>query len=93
MLLLMIPSPPRSLSEVSILSWLFGEEEGKRKPSSELIFNAMKGLQKAKYRPQMARAQDLDLTGFEVQPLHVIIGTVGFVITVIFLHFFGKMTA
>ncbi|CUG92695.1 GPI-anchored surface protein, putative [Bodo saltans] len=51
----------------------------------------MKGMQKGRFRQQQGGAvSDLESTGFEVQPIHVLFGTVAFVLTVILLHFYGK---
>ncbi|KAF8296368.1 putative Sec61beta family [Trypanosoma cruzi] len=49
----------------------------------------MKALQKKMgARPAV---NDLDLTGFEIQPLNVIVGTAVFVLSVILLHFYSKL--
>ena len=57
----------------------------------------MKGMQKNAMRNQMAAAgaggSDLESTGFEVQPVQVLMGTVGFIFLVIMMHFFSKVTA
>lgn len=52
----------------------------------------MKGMSKGKYRQQQGQVNDLELTGFPVHPFNVLIGTVAFVLCVILLHFYSKMT-
>nr|CCC46519.1 conserved hypothetical protein [Trypanosoma vivax Y486] len=37
--------------------------------------------------------KDNEMTGFAVQPFHVIFGTAAFVVCVILLHFYGKLTS
>ena len=55
----------------------------------------MKGMQKGKYTGQAAGpvGSDLESTGFEVQPVQVLMFTVAFVFCVIMMHFFSKVTA
>ena len=51
----------------------------------------MKGMQKNKFRPQQP-GQDSEPTGTEVQPMHILAGTMVFIVSVILMHFFGKIT-
>ena len=51
----------------------------------------MKGSQKNKFR--QSGTGDLESTGFEVQPSALFIGSVVFVLSIILLHFYGKMTS
>ena len=49
----------------------------------------MKGMQK---RSAAQRGvQDVEVTGFEVQPITVMLGSVAFVVVIILLHFWGKV--
>ena len=52
----------------------------------------MKGMQKGKFRQQQGGMAELEPTGFEVTPMQVFIGTAIFIVSVILLHFYGKMT-
>lgn len=38
-------------------------------------------------------AKDAEVMGIEVQPYHVIIGTAAFVVCVLLLHFYGKLSS
>ena len=52
----------------------------------------MKGMQKRKNMGGMVNPrEDVEVTGFEVQPMQVLIGSLGFVLAVILLHFWGKV--
>ncbi len=52
----------------------------------------MKGMQKRKAMGGMVNPrEDIEVTGFEVQPMQVLIGSLGFVLCVILLHFWGKV--
>lgn len=52
----------------------------------------MKGMQKRKAMGGMVNPrEEVEVTGFEVQPMQVLIGSLGFVLTVILLHFWGKV--
>jgi hypothetical protein len=53
----------------------------------------MKGMQKRQFRPGQNPQMETDVLGFEVQPTMVLIGTLGFIVAVILLHFFGKVVA
>ena len=59
----------------------------------------MKGMQKqAKFARAMGGAAQpagptAEATGFEVQPVQVLMGTVAFIVTVVLLHFFAKIAA
>jgi hypothetical protein len=52
----------------------------------------MKGMQKRRMMggPVDPRA-DVEVTGFELQPMQVLIGSLGFVFAVILLHFSSKV--
>lgn len=58
---------------------------------------AMKGMQKqAKFARGMGQPGQPgagESTGIEVQPVQVLMGAVGFIITVVLLHFYSKITA
>lgn len=51
----------------------------------------MKGMQKRS--AQQRGVQDTEITGFEVQPITVLLGSLGFVVLIILLHFWGKVVA
>jgi hypothetical protein len=52
----------------------------------------MKGMQKRRNLGGMVNPrEDQEVTGFEVQPMQVLIGALTFVLSVILLHFFSKM--
>lgn len=48
----------------------------------------MKGLQKGRFRAQ--GIAELESTGFEVQPMQVVLGTAVFLITILACHFYFK---
>jgi hypothetical protein len=57
----------------------------------------MKGMQKRKNMMMAGGAPgadpraDVEITGFELQPMQVLMGSLGFVLAVILLHFWGKV--
>ncbi len=59
----------------------------------QLAAVAMKGMQKRKNMGGVAvpGREDVEVTGFEVQPMQVLIGSLSFVLAVILLHFWGKV--
>jgi hypothetical protein len=70
------------------------KEEGSHQPTNnkQKERKAMKGMQKGKFRAQQGGMADLEPTGFEVSPMQVFVGTAVFIISVILLHFYGKLT-